>query len=302
MVKSSKIAALVVSLSASLIVMVAPTGMIAQEKRKSELESLANAEKAFAAEAVEKGFRDSFINNFADDGIGFGPHPERTREKLQASPPPPPGPRKVIFNWAPMLVDLSAAGDLGYTTGPLIYLDQAPNPRPPQHGIYFSVWQKQADGKWKVAIDMGCSTPAAVGAIDTAFTEAKWDGMASQAQATKLSGPDYMEIDGQLSAAIAKNGMSQGYKEFAAPAFRVHRNGIQPITREADLDAFFAKEGKKLEYKTIGGKVAASRDLAFTYGSVNEAGKITGYYVHVWRKDTKAHWRLVADIVNGLPG
>src|SRR5690242_15752560 len=71
------------------------------------LESLADSERAFAAETVKVGLRDGFAKYFADDGIGFGPHPQRTREVLLKSPPAT-GPRKVIFNWAPMFGDISA--------------------------------------------------------------------------------------------------------------------------------------------------------------------------------------------------
>ena len=132
--------------------------------RDKRLGELADTERAFAAATVKEGFRDGFIKFFADNGIGFGPHPERTREKLLKSPPPT-GPRKVVFNWAPMFGDISEAGDLGYTTGPVIFIDTGENPRPPRHGIDFSVWQKRADGTWKVVVDMGVDTPQAIAPI-----------------------------------------------------------------------------------------------------------------------------------------
>src|SRR5688572_26481650 len=87
-----------------LVLIAWTTGSYAQSAeipRQKNLEHLANAERAFAAETVKVGFRDGFIKYFADDGIGFGPHPERTREKLLKLPPAT-GPRRVIFNWAPM--------------------------------------------------------------------------------------------------------------------------------------------------------------------------------------------------------
>jgi hypothetical protein len=120
----------------------------AESTRLAISESLAVAERAFAAETVKVGFRDGFIKYFADDGIGFGPHPERTREKLLKLPPAT-GPRRLMFNWAPMFGDVSEAGDLGYTTGPVLYTDLIDSSKPPRHGIYFSVWQKQSDGSWK---------------------------------------------------------------------------------------------------------------------------------------------------------
>jgi len=48
---------------------------MASAQVNKDLDDLANAERAFAAETVKVGFRDGFIKYFADDGIGFGPHP-----------------------------------------------------------------------------------------------------------------------------------------------------------------------------------------------------------------------------------
>jgi ketosteroid isomerase-like protein len=264
-----------------------------------QLKDLADAERAFAATTVKEGFREGFIKFFADDGIGFSPHPQRTRSELMKSPPAT-GPRKVIFNWQPVIGDISIAGDLGYTTGPVLFTDITANPKPPWHGMYFSVWQKQADGTWKVAVDMGVDMPQAVAAIDAAFTPVPRANAISQSDAGKLKGPDYLAIDAEFSSEIEKKGMAKAYDLYLSPEFRVHRNGNMPITTKETLDAFFEKDEKKLEYKTIGGKIAASRDLSFTYGSVSESSKLTGYYVHVWRKDKQARWRLVADVLNGL--
>ena len=281
---------------------ISATMSVAQTASGPDIESLAAAERAFAAETVKIGFRDGFIKYFADDGIGFAPQPQRTREELQKSPAPT-GPRKVIFNWAPMFGDISQAGDLGYTTGPVLYTAVGENPRPPHHGLYFSVWQKQDDGSWKVVVDMGVSVPQAVAPVDTGFTPATKTEGVRKMMAGKVSGPDYLDVDAALTAAIEKNGMAAAYDAFLETEFRVHRNGQMPLTTKDGLHAFFAKEAKAYSYKTIGGKIASSKDLAFTYGSFQFSGSsdIAGYFVHVWRKDSRSRWRLVADIVNELP-
>jgi len=47
---------------------------------------LINAERAFAKLAVERGVRESFIAYFADDGIGFAPHPHVNSALLRPLP------------------------------------------------------------------------------------------------------------------------------------------------------------------------------------------------------------------------
>ena len=50
---------------------------------------------------------------------------------------------------------LSAGGDLGYTTGPWRYFADATSAEALASGHYFPAWQKQSNGVWKVAADIG---------------------------------------------------------------------------------------------------------------------------------------------------
>lgn len=270
------------------------------KSRDKFLNELADAERAFAAFTVKEGFRDGFIKFFADDGIAFGPHPERMREKLLKSPPAT-GPRTVIFNWAPMFGDISDAGDLGYTTGPVLFTDVSDPSKPPWHGIYFSVWQKQKDGTWKVAIDMGVDTPQAVAPIDTKFIAAETVGTRHPNPMKGTLQDNYRGLDWSLWGSIAKKSPAAGYASYLDKQFRVHRKGVMPATDYAG----FAPLLNQTRFEFIDGKIASSNDLAFTYGkyaTVNDPkGEETGYYIHVWRRDAAGKWRLVVDVQNPLP-
>lgn len=58
------------------------------------------------------------------------------------------------FSWGPERVEIMAGGKVGFSMGP-IYDGKA------QHGGYYtSVWQKQADGSWKIILDGPGSPPA----------------------------------------------------------------------------------------------------------------------------------------------
>jgi len=287
----------------AIVALSVSTALSQKLSREKQLDELADAERAFAAFTVKEGFRDGFIKFFADDGIGFGPHPERTREKLMKSPSAA-GPRKVIFNWAPMFGDISAAGDLGYTTGPVLFTDMTENPRPHWHGMYFSVWQKQADGGWKVVVDMGVDTPQAVAPINTQFRSATViKRHPSKHNVPNIGASDLSQLDVQFSDKITEKGMAIAYANtLDRTEFRLHRKGHMPVIDENDLVRFLMS-GDKFEY--IGGKISSSNDLAFTYGKyarANQANEIeSGYYVHVWRRDSEDKWRLVVDVQNPLP-
>lgn len=267
-----------------------------------DLQKMAETEREFSATAVKEGFRDSFIKFFADDGIGFGPAPQLTKEVLTKTAPQT-APRKVVFRWQPYFCDMSLDGDLGYSTGPVIYEDVSGSNRPPRHGLYFSVWQKQTDGNWKVAVDMGTATPQAVAAQDVNYEVAKNPDGISQSKAKKLDKGNFDSLDADFSAEIAKSGLVNAYNAWLSDEFRVHRNGIMPILTKAELKKYLDGTNGKLSFKQMGGKISNLKDLAFTYGSFHFDGNDSpsGYYVHVWRRNKTENWKLVADIFNELP-
>ncbi|HEY2829256.1 MAG TPA: alpha/beta fold hydrolase [Thermoanaerobaculia bacterium] len=66
------------------------------------------------------------------------------------------------FTWRPERVYVNAAGNIGLSTGPVFDKDGS------QAGIYSSVWQKNADGEWKILFDgPGSSSPVDEGFVET---------------------------------------------------------------------------------------------------------------------------------------
>lgn len=58
--------------------------------------------------------------------------------------------------WTPVGADISSSGDLGYTYGTFEFHSKDKDGKPVvDHGKYTSIWKKQADGSWKVVLDMG---------------------------------------------------------------------------------------------------------------------------------------------------
>jgi ketosteroid isomerase-like protein len=63
--------------------------------------------------------------------------------------------------WTPVGADISASGDLGYTYGNYEFHSVGKDGKAAvEYGKYTSIWKKQKDGHWKVALDMGNTSPA----------------------------------------------------------------------------------------------------------------------------------------------
>jgi ketosteroid isomerase-like protein len=64
------------------------------------------------------------------------------------------------LTWTPVGADMSVSGDLGYTYGTYEFHSKDKDGKPVvSHGKYATVWKKQKDGSWKVAMDMGNTSP-----------------------------------------------------------------------------------------------------------------------------------------------
>jgi len=64
------------------------------------------------------------------------------------------------LTWSPVAADVSASGDLGYTWGNFEFRSKLKDgSETVEHGKYMSIWKRQPDDTWKVAVDMGNSGP-----------------------------------------------------------------------------------------------------------------------------------------------
>ena len=57
------------------------------------------------------------------------------------------------FNWEPQRAMVSQGGDMGFTYG--VYGLHPKDMDTTYYGTYVNIWKKQADGKWKLALDSG---------------------------------------------------------------------------------------------------------------------------------------------------
>ncbi|HRK20791.1 MAG TPA: hypothetical protein PLX06_03240, partial [Fimbriimonadaceae bacterium] len=131
--------------------------LIQAHKGSKGHESIAEAERAFSKRCGEVGIKKSFLENFHSRGVFFSPKPGFAADDLK-NQPDDVLPLTTVLEWAPAVVDVSAAGDMGYTTGPL-KIRAADDSRPPSFGQYFSVWIREKDtAPWKVILDFGTRT------------------------------------------------------------------------------------------------------------------------------------------------
>jgi ketosteroid isomerase-like protein len=106
------------------------------------------AENTFARTMADRDHA-GFLSFVAEDAVFLGARPLRGRAAVgEAWKPLFAGPA-APFSWKPELVDVNDAGTLALSTGPV----SAPDGRVTSH--YYSVWRRDADGRWRVVFDNG---------------------------------------------------------------------------------------------------------------------------------------------------
>ena len=145
-------------LSALVLVLTATAAV----QRPVSSDVLLEADRAFSA-AVAEGGADAWAAWFAADGAmvqeGVGEVRGRAtiREFMAALDDP-----GVSLQWEPDRADIARSGDLGWTTGHYVSASVAADGTPRRaEGIYVSIWRRQADGGWKVVMDLGNPTDPA---------------------------------------------------------------------------------------------------------------------------------------------
>jgi ketosteroid isomerase-like protein len=260
---------------------------------------LFEAERAFVRLAAEKGFRDAFYTWFADDGVAFNPHPFRVRVSL-ANQPPSPGPMGAV--WAPVYGDISAAGDLGWDTGPLVF--QGRDGAADRHGMFFSIWKRQADGHFKVVLDIGSDTPAAVVPIDEPPHPSNRAGGTAPARPGAANGhADLLAAEREFQAIAASESLGRAYASRLADDARVHRPGAMPVSGRLALDDWAGTQSAKYRGEPLFADVAKSGDLGYAYGNYERQGDghDAGYFARVWKRNEQGDWRIVMDTVSPVP-
>jgi len=289
----------------TLLLFVLTFPVLTQEKDLPPAQAeLVNTERAFAKLAVERGVRESFIAYFADDGIGFAPHPHKVKERFSNSPAPAARP-PLTLNWAPVYGDIAQAGDLGWNTGPTLIEDTSPEKKPARHGMFFSVWKKQSDGSWRVALDLGGETPAAVAPLNapfkTSYRASSKGPIANINVGEEIAG--LLKVEREFLAAAKASGLGQAYRSRLNDDARIHRPGVMPVVGKDALRDWLALQTMTLSGEPIKVDVSRSGDLGYAYGSYELGGAQPqkGYFARVWKRDAEGQWRIVIDTVSLLP-
>jgi ketosteroid isomerase-like protein len=275
---------------------------IAQAPVSEGLSALADAERAFAQTAREKGWRDAFLEFFSDDSVALTPKPGPAKDGIRKAPSQPFSVRELV--WEPRTGDIAASGELGWLTGPSTSIDHSGDKKP-RYGTYLSVWRREASG-WRVLIDIGVDAPKPVtfapGFTRTTVSD-RYTGKEDKAAATKA----LADGDRRLNERLNSEGAAKVFPEALAPAARLHRQGLTPIVGRDAAAAWLSSNWADVSNTHGSAEAAASADFGYTYGvwerkAARRSSKSEGGpYLRLWTRDRQGRWLVIVDLAHPIP-
>lgn len=259
--------------------------------------NLASEEAKFAAYSVKHGMRAAFLAFFAEKSWLLRPELVDAQAWISGRPDP-----KIVLNWESARTALSSSGDLGFSTGPSIYHSKIEPSVPAGHGQFFSVWQKQKNGEWKVLIDHGISH----GPTATPDTLPRAALLAIDLDAESDVGKEPADAENYFIAQSIPP-----YAEVITPRTRLLREGQFPIDGSAAIAEYLKSQEGKWSWTAKLKGASAANDFAYALGDFSwqpSAGETRkGKYVRVWVRDdagAKAvgrRWILLSEVLTPDP-
>jgi ketosteroid isomerase-like protein len=259
--------------------------------------AMVESERKFYQTGQEKGTRAAFLAFLADDAIVFRPGPVNGKEAW--------GKRAetgLDLIWEPTFAAIARSGDFGYTTGPAKWKANKKDEKFLGYGQFVSIWKKQKDGAWKVALDLGIENPEPTGkpeALRIAVPE-KETADTSKPAARRSSFQDAQNA----FVALAKLDFTKAFREAASDGVRLYRDGSFPAIGKEAGTLLLGPEQAGIVIQIIKGDISSSADLAYHYGTYSDTrpqGAKTGHFFQIWQIDTAGAWKLVLDWQQALP-
>jgi ketosteroid isomerase-like protein len=255
-------------------------------------QAIVDLEARFAAASRERGARQAFLEFLADDSIVLQPGPVWGRAAWESADE-----LAGTLDWAPDWAELAADGLLGFATGPWLLTSAEEGAR--IEGRYLTVWRK-AQGGWAVVFDGGFGRRAAGGA-DSPAPQAQLD-VARCEPSTDTSAGELQLRDLALSGSGDRPFGARVLAELGPGAVLFHPPAVEGIRERTAQQAALERLPGATQLSPMGGAVAASGDLAYTYGisSPAEDAKANASYAHIWCH-AGGSWTLLLELRTRLP-
>ena len=255
--------------------------------------SLIAAEKAYAKLAGEKAFREASISVFADDAVIFAPTAVNGKKFWREAKKDP------LISWRPVFASISRSGKLGCTTGPWESRKSRDVEKPDAFGHFVTIWQKNKDNVWKVALDVGLDHPQPQGVE----TEIRTYVPNAAIPYSESASADLEKAQRSFAESLKKD-ETDAITDNASDDIRIYRDGQLPAVGKRAAKKLLSEQDVKTTRTPRGAGTSDPTDLAYEYGEfTSERDDATqhGIYVCIWRLESDGTWKIALDLQKSAP-
>lgn len=251
---------------------------------QNKIVNLIQAEKDFAAYSVSHNTKAAFLKFLDSAGVVFeNGNPVNGIEAWNKKEV-----RQGILNWHPQFAEISASGNLGYTTGPWTFQPKTITDSVVARGQYATVWQLDKKGNWKFIVDLGIN--------ETPIADIK------EVEEINVNLKTYSPIDLSSLLKAEKAFIRQfnkdkikAYKQYLSKKTVLNRNRHLPAIQADELESSIRDTPAEVRFQVDHSGIATSGDLGFVYGTILNKDKKENY-LRVWRRENQG-WKIAMDVV-----
>ena len=185
---------------------------------------------------------------------------------------------------------------MGYTLGSFQVHNLTAQDKPLSFGSFLTLWKKQNDGNWKVAVDFNVNHPE-ISAINPSIRESYAIFKPYELKNTSVLAERMVFMNDFFYWKNAKSSLNP-FEPHLSQDIKLYRNNILPIVgKEAARNYLKKTYNKAIVYTGLKAIPSQAGDLVCVYGVISGNGK-TGEYVRIWKQESKDIWKIVVEMVN----
>lgn len=285
---------------------------VAQERSQYQYWlDLAAADQRYADRGLEVGRTQAFLEFLGKDSVVFRDGPVDALALYSS-----PNFDGNDLTWEAHYLDVSRAGDLGLSAGPMTILDVDEEEETDLFGHLVSIWKKQ-EGEWKLAADMATIIPGFLSLeVEPNFadTQPVFEETAHPvvAESNDEGMQGLIDADNLFGRSLNIRGGQRALLRYGLENVRVYLPGMGPaVGADVASSVYGAFLDDQLATTTplnldhMGGFISESKEMGYTYGvmSTNLEEVQIGFrtnYLRLWRLSATNEWRIAVEVLRPM--
>lgn len=214
------------------------------------------------------------------------------------------------ISWEAHYVDVSRAGDLGLTAGPLNFLaDESTG----QFGHLISIWQRQ-EGRWVLMADIVASIPGFLSLeVEPNFDDTRPVLEETAHPVMAMAETNNMQLlidrDNLFGQSINFRGGQRALLRYGLENTRVYLPGMAPAVGADSASSIYGafldnqlSTTNQISLTHIGGFLSASKEVGYTYGTMetledDSQQSFRTSYMRWWRFTASNEWKIAVEVL-----